>query len=81
VGGRVVGGYNRAMLSVLDQIAGRWRRYEAAGVARQIADHDTMLWGDDRDAYLKVGRSAIEIIARTMIAARKPDIASVLDLP
>jgi SAM-dependent methyltransferase len=69
------------MLRILDEVVARWRRYEAATVSRQIADHDAMFVGDTVEKYLMVGRSAIEIIALAMIAARKPDVASVLDLP
>lgn len=69
------------MLRILDDVIGRWRRYEAATVSRQIAEHDAMFKGDTIERYLMVGRSAIEMIALAMIAARKADIASVLDLP
>jgi SAM-dependent methyltransferase len=69
------------MRGILDDIAGRWHRYETAAVSRQIADCDAMFAGDTVESYLMVGRSAIELIAVAMIAARKADVASVLDLP
>jgi SAM-dependent methyltransferase len=69
------------MLRILDDVIGRWRHYEVATVSRQIAEHDGMFKGDTIEGYLAVGRSAIEMIALAMLAARKPDVASVLDLP
>jgi SAM-dependent methyltransferase len=69
------------MLRILDEVLGRWRRYEAVTVSRQVDEHDAMLKGDTVERYLMVGRSAIEMIALAMVAARKPDIGSVLDLP
>jgi SAM-dependent methyltransferase len=69
------------MLPFLNDLVGRWHRYEAAAVSRQIAEHDAMLVAGEIEPYLIVGRSAIEIIALAMIAARKPDVKSVLDLP
>jgi SAM-dependent methyltransferase len=69
------------MLPILDDIVGRWERYEAADVSKRISDHDAMFVGDTIESYLMVGRSAIEVIALAMIAARKPNVGSVLDLP
>jgi SAM-dependent methyltransferase len=69
------------MLRILDDVLARWRRYEAATVSREIAEHDAMFAGDTIEGYLRVGRSAIEVIGLAMIAARKVDIGSVLDLP
>jgi len=68
------------MLQVLTEVAARYRRYESTGVSRQIAEHDAMFSGN-MDHYLRVGRSAIEIVASAMIAVRKSAITNVLDLP
>src|SRR5262249_55203050 len=72
------------MLGTLEQIADCWRRYEARPVSRTVAAHDAMFAHTVRGAiehYMSVGRSALEVICRAMIAARKTDIRSVLDLP
>ena len=69
------------MLDILSSVADRWRCYQVGAVSRQIADCDTMIVDGEVESYLKVGRSAIEVIALAMIAARRPDIGSVLDLP
>jgi SAM-dependent methyltransferase len=72
------------MLNTLEQIADRWRRYEAATVSQAIAAHDAMFAHGVAGAieqYISVGRSALEVICRAMIAARKAHIGSVLDLP
>jgi SAM-dependent methyltransferase len=69
------------MLPALDDVLCRWRRYEAGAISRRIADFDAMFRGDTIDRYLSAGRSAVEVIALAMAAARKPSIGSVLDLP
>jgi hypothetical protein len=69
------------MLQILDELMRRWTRYDGLAVSRQIAGHDAMFAGDTIQSYLDIGRSAIEVIALAMIAARKSDIRSVLDLP
>jgi SAM-dependent methyltransferase len=72
------------MLNTLERIADSWRRYDAATISQVIAAHDAMFVHGVSGAiehYMSVGRSAIEVICRAMIAARKADIRSVLDLP
>jgi SAM-dependent methyltransferase len=72
------------MLNTLERIADSWRSYEAATVSHVIAPHDAMFAHGVAGAikqYMSVGRSALEVICRAMIAAHKPDIRSVLDLP
>jgi SAM-dependent methyltransferase len=64
----------------IDSVASRWRRYEAAGVSRQIASHDAMFDGNI-DHYLRVGKSAVATIAVALLAVRRSSVSSVLDLP
>src|SRR5437016_6018977 len=68
------------MLHDIDSVAKRWRQYEASPISRQIADHDLMFDGNI-EHYLRVGQSAIAMIALAMLAARRPSVRSVLDLP
>jgi SAM-dependent methyltransferase len=69
------------MGGTLDDVARRWRQYEATAVSQEIAQCDAMFDGSNVDHYLNVGRSAIEIIALSMIRSGKSHIASVFDMP
>ena len=68
------------MISPLDDIARRWSRYDATSVSQDIASCDTMFAGNI-DHYMRVGRSAVELLASAMLAARKPNVLTLLDLP
>jgi SAM-dependent methyltransferase len=71
-------------LTVLNAVAQRFDRYRAADISRDICESDGMLARGAPgalDHYFAVGRSAIEITARAMIAAGRTEFGSVLDLP
>jgi SAM-dependent methyltransferase len=72
------------MLQTANLIVDRLRNYAAATISSNVAEHDAMLVRDHPNGmthYLSVGRSAVEVIARALIATGKTEITSVLDLP
>ena len=65
-------------------IADRYASYLKAPISDLISDHDDMLVRGEpggMEHYTHVGRSAVEVIVNAMVAAAKPNVASVLDLP
>lgn len=69
---------------VMRIVAQRFRSYLAADISREFSEHDDMVSpGEPRSLqhYFAVGRSAIDIIAQAMIAGRRSEFATVLDLP
>jgi SAM-dependent methyltransferase len=72
------------MLGILEEIAARWRDYQATPIFETVAPHDAMFargLPGATEHYMAVGRSAIEVICQAMITAHKTDIRTVLDLP
>ena len=68
----------------ISAIATRYERYLRTPIIDAISSHDDMFARTEADAmrhYMRVGRSAIQVIASALIAARKTDVATVLDLP
>jgi SAM-dependent methyltransferase len=72
------------MTNSIAQVNNRFAAYLSVGVSEEIFEHDGMF---DRsrahpmEHYMSVGRSAIDVIARAMIASGKTKIGTVLDLP
>jgi len=66
--------------NTMSALADRFHRYRAAGVDSEISGHDDMFAGDF-EHYLRVGAGAIDVLAQSMVAAGKSEVASVLDLP
>jgi SAM-dependent methyltransferase len=71
-------------MDAIGPVANRLSRYCASIISQDIASYDAMYARDVAGAdvhYFAVGRSAIHLIAETMIAANKTTFASVLDCP
>jgi len=73
-------------MQILAGIADRYADYTKRQVSTEISKHEDMFAHgyEDRGAmehYLKVGRSAIDVIAEAMLAAGKSTASNVLDLP
>lgn len=66
---------------VLAQLMQRWRAYDAHPVDDTIAPHDDMYQAQRRPHYFAVGRSAVVLIATTLLKARSMTVGSVLDCP
>lgn len=64
----------------ITSIANRYARYSAVQIPTCLFDQDDMFEGRI-DNYLDIGRSAIDLISRAMLAADVLTVASVLDLP
>src|SRR5437763_15059707 len=65
-------------------IAARYDRYSRLPMTDAISRHDDMYSRREAGAmnhYMHVGRSAIRVIASALVAAAKPDVRLILDLP
>jgi hypothetical protein len=58
-------------LSNLLSLRRRYSAYLATEVEKEVSEHDDMLAGGKLDHYLSVGQSAIDVVARAMVAAQK----------
>ena len=69
--------------NVIVDIMQRWQRYSSSFIDLSVAQNDDMHFKSDDglEGYLKVGRSAVRIIAEAMLLAGRGDFGSVLDLP
>jgi MoaA/NifB/PqqE/SkfB family radical SAM enzyme/SAM-dependent methyltransferase len=70
--------------AAFEAIAARLRAYEQTEISTSICDTDIMFRRGVPGAmehYISVGRSAVRVIAQTMIAAERSSFSSVLDLP
>jgi SAM-dependent methyltransferase len=65
---------------VFSRIGRRYAAYLNGTISEQISPHDDMYEGS-MNAYMGVGRSAIEIICCAMVAAKRDHYDSILDLP
>lgn len=68
----------------LFSIADRYESYLKAAIPDLISEHDDMYARGEPGAmehYMHVGRSAVEVIVNAMVAAGKPNVGTVLDLP
>ncbi|MFM0363711.1 class I SAM-dependent methyltransferase [Paraburkholderia sediminicola] len=77
---------SESMLHTFQAITDRYAAYSERKVSTEISEHEDMFAHgyEDRGAmehYLKVGRSAIDVIANAMISGEKTDPQKVLDLP
>jgi SAM-dependent methyltransferase len=72
---------NSRFLSSLQAIRQRYINYLSSEICGDISEHDDMLASGNREHYMAVGRSAIDLIAAAMLAAQKSRFAAVLDLP
>ena len=68
-------------LSNLLSLRRRYSTYLATEISKDVSEHDDMLAGGELEHYLSVGQSAIDVVARAMVAAQKDRFSSVLDLP
>lgn len=70
--------------SIVSSIGSRFAAYQKAPISTAISQHEDMYAAGVPRAmehYLKVGRAAIDVIARAMLISGKSDIRSILDLP
>jgi SAM-dependent methyltransferase len=68
----------------ISAIAARYERYSRTPITDTISRHDDMYSRREAGAmnhYMHVGRSAIRVIASALVAAEKPDVRLILDLP
>ena len=72
-----------ARLALLQGLTERWQRYQASEIDRMIEPVDDMKHrlGRGERQYLKVGRSAIELITDAMMLARRTQLPRILDIP
>jgi SAM-dependent methyltransferase len=68
-------------LSNLLSLRRRYSTYLATEIDKEVSEDDDMLADGKLDHYLSVGQSAIDVVARAMVAAQKDRFSSVLDLP
>ncbi|SDM20303.1 Methyltransferase domain-containing protein [Methylobacterium phyllostachyos] len=61
----------------------RWQRYSSSSIDEVVTPHDDMHFASDEnfEEYLRVGHSAVRIIAEAMLLAGRCEFGSVLDLP
>jgi len=78
---RQAGNGRGTQIPAIDAVAERLRDYAQATIMTDIYEHDAMFAGGTMEQYLSVGRSAVHIIARAMIAAERASFGMVLDLP
>src|ERR1700694_6342673 len=72
------------MLIALNAIANRLRAYNSSIISTEIDDQDIMFVrgvSGAEDHYFSVGRSAIDVIAKAMVATKKTAFRKVVDLP
>src|SRR5689334_7623051 len=72
------------MRDALSALSRRYDAYQRSEISSVISDRDGMLARGQPgafDHYFKVGRSAIDLIARAMLAAGVESLPRILDLP
>lgn len=74
------------MQETLKAIFDRYTAYTGRKISTEISEHEDMFAHgyEDRGAmehYMKVGRSAIDVVTKTLVAAGRSDARKVLDLP
>lgn len=71
-------------LQALTSMSARYQAYSAIPISTEISEHDNMLPRGAEGAmahYMSVGQSAIDVIARALVAVGRREVQSILDLP
>lgn len=68
------------MRQQLEELAQRWRRYEATTIDQAISPTDDM-FGGNASYYVRSGRTALELITEAMMLTGRTQFTQVLDAP